>query len=160
MDLSIDNDITKKENNIEIANFTKELSKYVENINTDTPELYKVVFNEVSLAQKYKRQLSKLLKECLDEASYEKDFYYFDYDNKRNKYYFDYYSEGNRERTYLTKKDLEGIKLKVGMFYRDYNDTHIVEAEYLIDGIKIDMDSKLYSLDLNNSRRKNGASKS
>ena len=154
MDLTIDNEITKNIiANDEASNFMKELTNTLEKSNSFVPNLYNEVFNEIPLASKYENELNSILDECLEEQSYEKEFFYFDYDKNRKSYYLDHYYDGNIERTILSKKEAKGTKYQIGMFYAEYDEEHLVEADYLKDGIKIDVESKLELLDFKKSKK-------
>ena len=86
--------------------------------------------------------------------SYEKDFYYFDYDKENDVYYLDEYSKGEITRTEYTKEEFEDSVYTLGSFWRPYGDTGVVEAKYMGDGITLDVNSELDMLDWKNSKEK------
>ena len=154
MDLTINNEITKNNiTNDEISDFMQELKNALEKSNSNVPNLYSEVFNEIPLASKYKSELNSIIDECLEEQSYEKEFFYFDYDKNGKSYYLDHYYDGNIDRTILSKQEAKGTKYKVGMFYAEYDENYLVEAGDLKDGIKIDVESKLDLLDFEKNKK-------
>ena len=155
MDLTINNEIAKNNitNDNEIEDFMKELANTLEKGNSIVPNLYNEVSKEIPLASKYKNELNSIIDECLEEQSYEKEFFYFDYDKNGKSYYLDHYYDGNIDRTILSKQEAKGTKYKVGMFYAEYDENYLVEADDLKDGIKIDVESKLESLNFKKSKK-------
>jgi len=110
------------------------------------------IYNENSLAVKYKDELEDILEECFENMSYERDFYYFDYDKENDVYYLDKYSEGEITRTEYTKEEFENSVFTLGSFWRPYGDTGVVEAEYMGEGIALDVDLELSRLDSKNKK--------
>ena len=85
--------------------------------------------------------------------SYEKDFFYFDYDKKENKYYLDYYSDGKIERIEIPEQEIEESKLEKGWFYAWYDNEQIVEANSIKEGIKSNIETELEDIDFNKKKR-------
>lgn len=110
------------------------------------------IYNENPLAVKYKDQLEDIVAECFENMSYEKDFYYFDYDKENDVYYLDEYNKGEITRTEYTKEEFEDSVYTLGSFWRPYGDTGVVEAKYMGEGISIDVNSELEFLDWKNNK--------
>ena len=92
MELNINNEIiNKRQTNDEITKFINELNaelKKDKKIETNCT-LYNEIMEKVELAPKYQKELQNTIDKCLVDLSYEKDFYYFDYDMKSKKYFLD-----------------------------------------------------------------------
>lgn len=154
MDLTINNEIRKNlTNSKEVENFIQELQNTPKKDNPNSSKLYNEIYQELPLAAKYKRKLNSIIKECLEEQSYEDEFFYFDYDNNKKAYYLDHYYDGNVDRITLSKQEAKSTKCKEGMFYAEYDENHLVEADDLKDGIKLDVELKLDLLDFEKSKR-------
>lgn len=154
MDLTINNEISK--NNIvgnEVKNFMKELENSLTKDTTRINDLYNEILQENPLASKYESQLSDIIKDCMDTLSYEYDFLYFDYDKNKKSYFLDYYSEGDIIKDELSKEDLEGTNFKNGTFWKIYDKENVIEADYLKDNIKINVESELKMLDSKNKKK-------
>lgn len=153
MDLSLDNKVntnTLKEN--EIEDFMQELQNSLTNDKTNN--LYNEILKEMPLASKYESQLCEIIKDSMEELSYEYDFLYFDYDKNKKNYYFDLYSEGEITREYLSKDDAKDIELKKGTFWHIWDENNILESEDLKENIKIRTESELDSLEWENKKGK------
>lgn len=157
MDLTINNKISNNnEKSNEVDDFMKELKNVLEKKDKNLSYFYNEVYNELPLATKYKEQLPKIILECMKDMSYDKDFFYFDYDNQKNEYYLEYYSEGEIEKFPLTKKDVEDSTFEIGTFWRPYGDGMVRKADYMGEGIKSNVEYELDILDFN---EKNGDKK-
>lgn len=153
MDLAIENEVTTKNKaNDEIKLFINELSKTLEeNRNIDFETTFEnEIYNDIPLASKYKDQLKDIINQSFEKMSYDKAFFYFDYDKIENKYYLDYYNEGDITRTEFTKKEYKELGMKIGTFWRPYGKNGLREADYMGEGIKIDIESELDIMDFNN----------
>lgn len=149
MELSINNKLeNKNETNNEVNSFLNELKESLEKNNKFSTSIANEICKENPLAIKYKEQLEEIINKCFEEMSYEKDFCYFDYDPKEKIYYLDHYTKGDVYRTEYTENELG-----VGSFWRPYeNSNRIVEAPYMGDGIKSNVESELFSIDLENKK--------
>ena len=155
MALNLENNLentNKIDNNVN--SFIKELSNCLEKNIEFSSVIANEIYKETPLAIKYRDKLEEVIKECFENMSYEKDFYYFDYNAKEKIYYLDYYNNGSKERIEYSKRDLENSKLKVGTFWRPYENDKIVEARYMKDGIKSNVQSKLFVMNYNNNQKK------
>ena len=155
MDLIIDNKLENKSNiNNEINSFINELQNSLEKDNNFQTTLTNEFYNTIPLASKYKNELENIIDDCMKNMSYDREFFYFDYDKKDNIYYLDYYSDGKIERIEMTKQDIEDSQLEKGWFYAWYNEEQIVEANSLKEGIKSNVELELDTLEFNNRKNK------
>ena len=153
IDLDIDNEIYQNnETKDEIGEFVKELKNSLTKENFTTT-LNMEILSEMTLATKYKEQLDDIVNKCMEELSYEYDFLYFDYDKNEKSYFIDGYSEGNITRNKMSDKDLEGTNFEKGTFWEIYDENHVVEADELKDYLKINIESELETLDLENEKK-------
>jgi hypothetical protein len=153
MDLTIDNKIENKNKvDNEINSFINELGKSLEKNADFQTTLANEIFNDVPLATKYKNKLEEVINKCLEEMSYEREFFYFDYDKKGKTYYLDHYSDGDVNRIEMTKEDVKGSNLEEGWFYAWYDKEQIVEANSIKDGIKSNVEFELDMLDFNKNK--------
>jgi len=146
-----------KSKNTKAKEINKSKDELDNTLEKDTPfdtVITNKIYNENPLAVKYKDQLEEIIAECFENMSYEKDFYYFDYDKENDVYYLDEYSKGEITRTEYTKKEFEKSVYTLGSFWRPYGDTKVVEAEYMGEGIEIDVNSELDFLDWKNNKKK------
>ena len=82
IDLDIDNEINQNnQTKDEIGEFVKELQNSLTKENFTTT-LNMEILSEMTLATKYKEQLDEIVNKCMEELSYEYDFFYNDYDKK------------------------------------------------------------------------------
>ena len=114
MELSLNNSITnKRQENTEVTEFIAELNSALENkqelkVNSN---LYNEILKDVELAPKYRNRLQSVINKCLKDMSYERDFFYFDYDKRRKDYCLKYYwNGGNTICDKLGKDDIEEFK--------------------------------------------------
>ena len=154
MNLTVDNKLENKSAiNSEVDSFIKELDKSLKKNQDFQTTIESEVLRDIPLATKYKNQIEDVINKCFEDMSYEKDFFYFDYDKKENKYYLDYYSEGKIERIEIPEQEIEESKLEKGWFYAWYDNEQIVEANYMKEGIKSDIETKLEDIDFNKKKR-------
>ena len=151
MDLMRNNDISNIKNIDE--SFMKELQDAV-NKSQDKlngiKNLYDEIYDEMDLAKKYGKELNTIINECFENESYNRDFLYVNYDKDKNSYFMDYYSEGQIERTELTKKEMQDYNYKVGSIYTIVGDDRLLEDEDIKTNIKMDIEDELDNLDLKN----------
>lgn len=160
MDRSIDIINSRNNENREVTEFLNELKNSINNEEIKNikgkyipyKNLCDEILEETALAQKYIGKLNKIVDECMKNESYESDFIYINYDNSKNIFTMNYYNDGKIEKTELTPKDIKDYNYKVGMTYEIGEDDTIVEAEYLKDSIKIDVNSELNSLERKNRK--------
>ena len=127
MNLTIDNKLESKSViNNEVDSFIKELDKSLKKNQDCQTTIESEVLRDIPLATKYKNQIEDVINKCFEDMSYEKDFFYFDYDKKENKYYLDYYSDGKIERIEIPEQEIEESKLEKGWFYAWYD--NVLEA--------------------------------
>lgn len=156
MDLTLENEIGKNNTkNNEVENFMQELQNTLEKDNANVSNFYNEIYQELPLASKFKEQLPDIILECMKDMSYEKDFYYFDYDRQKKEYYLEYYCDGEIERFPLTEKEVKNSVFEVGTFWRPFGDGMAREADYMGEGIKSNVEYELDMLDFN----KNGDNK-
>ena len=154
MDRTLNNEISnEKRTNDEIKNFMKGVQNSLDKTihNTVNEIVLNEVCNEIELASKYKAELNTIIDEAFDIESYENEFLCLNYDDKTKSYYLDHYYDGNRDKIEMTNEEINELKNtggKVGQFYKFYNDEHLVEAEYIKDSIKINVDTLLNKLEL------------
>lgn len=159
MELSINNEIiNKKQENIEVTDFIKELNASLEKnqeINTNS-NLFNEILEDVELATKYKNILQNTIDKCLIDLSYEKDFFYFDYDKEVKEYNLKYYwNGGNTTCDNLTKKDIERYKKSGVTFYVPIDEEGtIMESDELKDWMKCEVKSNLLDIDIKNRKIK------
>lgn len=118
--------------------------------------LYNEIFKDVELAQKYVNELQNTIDKCLNNLSYERDFFYFDYDRETKEYNLKYYWNGeNVECDNLTKEDIERYKKAGFTFYEPIDEEGtIVESDSLKDWMKYEVQSALLDLDIKNRESK------
>jgi len=85
MDRILDIENNKRNENVEVNAFIKELENALNTNNLANSKgvyttLYDEVLNEINLATKYKGKLNCIIKECMKNESYENDFWYINYD--------------------------------------------------------------------------------
>ena len=154
MDLILNNEVSK--NNIqknETIDFAKELHNSLEK-DSRISNLCNEILNEIPLASKYSTQLGDIIKECMDNLSYEYDFLYFDYDSKEKSYFLDYYTEGNITRINMSSEDLKDTHFENGSFWKIYDNENVAEADYFKDNIKINVEYELEMLENKNKKGK------
>lgn len=154
MNLTLNNEISKNKENKDVDNFLSELNNTLRKEKAFGSVIANKIYNENPLAVKYKDQLEDIIEECFENMSYEKDFYYFDYDKENKVYYLDEYNKGEITRTEYTKKEFEDSVFKLGSFWRPYGKNGVVEAKYMEDGITIDVNSELDILDWKNNKER------
>lgn len=154
MDLNITNEISdKKQNNNEVADFINDLNTALNKKNTlNNNNLFNEILEEVELASKYKSKLQSAINKCLKDMSYERDFYYFDYDTRTQKYFLDYYCEGQRERFDLSNEEIKEYQKYGNTFYEpsERKTGHMIESDNLKDWMKYEVQSNLLNLDIKN----------
>lgn len=156
MNLTLENEIGKNNTkNNEVENFIQELQNTLEKDNANVSNFYNEIYQELPLASKFKEQLADIILGCMKDMSYEKDFYYFDYDRQKKEYYLEYYCDGEIERFPLTEKEVKNSVFEVGTFWRPFGDGMAREADYMGEGIKSNVEYELDMLDFN----KNGDNK-
>jgi len=99
------------------------------------------------LASKYKEQLDDIIYKCVEEMSYEREFYYFDYDTSKKEYYLEYYCDGEMERIPVPDEELKDNIFQKGTFWKPIADNEVMLADFIKDGIKISVDYELDMLD-------------
>lgn len=107
MDRILDIENNKRNENLEINAFIKELENALNTNNLANSKgvyttLYDEVLNEINLATKYKGKLNSIIKECMKNESYENDFWYINYDKSRNTFSMDLYSDGKCQKFPIT----------------------------------------------------------
>ena len=154
MDLTINNEISKNHStDNKVEGFMKELQNSLTKDSNRINNLYNEILQENPLASKYENQLSDIIKDCMDTLSYEYDFLYFDYDKNEKSYFIDGYSEGNITRNKMSDKDLKGTNFEKGSFWEIYDENHVVEADELKDYLKINVESKLETLEFESKKK-------
>lgn len=157
MDRILNNKINtrEKEYKNEINEFMNELQKALDKTKNNVyinEDLYKELYKELDLTPRNKRQLKKVIGECLIEESYKTPFLYVSYNKKLDEYYLDLYNKGIT-RQIVNKEDLED--LKVGSFYYPINNFEkIAEDESLRDYIKEETKFRMEYFELNDRKRK------
>lgn len=159
MELNINNEITnKKQEDTEITNFINELSSTLEKKQElkSNNGLYNDILENVELAPKFRNMLQSVIDKCLEDLSYERDFFYFDYDKISKEYCLKYYwNGGNTICDNLTQEDIERYKNKGITFYEPINEEGtIVESDTLKDWMKCEVESALLDLDIKNRKVK------
>lgn len=159
MELNINNELTnKKQEYTGVRNFINELSSTLEKKQElkSNNNLYNDILENVELAPKYRNRLQSVIDKCLEDLSYERDFFYFDYDKITNEYCLKYYwNGGNTICDNLTQKDIERYKNKGLTFYEPIDEEGtIVESDTLKDWMKCEVESALLDLDIKNRKVK------
>ena len=155
MDLTRDTKLKNyNKSNYEIDLFMKELSSALKpkqelEINNT---LYNEILKDVELAPKYKNKLQTIINKCLKNMSYEREFYYFDFDTKKQKYFLDYYSDGAKTRLDLTDEGLKEFKKSKITFYEPVDEDKIVESDTLKDWMKCEVDMALVDMNIKNKQ--------
>lgn len=153
----------EKNNNTEIESFINELKAELDKNEPDfIPDvIYKEELSENSLALKYKNQLNDIITKCTEDLSYEREFYYFDYDSRKKEYYLEYYCDGEIERFPVSKEDMKGNSFTKGTFWKPISEDEVMLADFIKDGIKVRVDYALNRLDVQNKKelKNNGLSK-
>lgn len=149
MSLELNNEIeTRSKTNKEVDNFIGELNNALKKEELFDTVIANKIYNENPLAKKYKEHLEEIIEKCFENMSYEKDFCYFDYDKENKVYYLDEYNKGEIERTEYSEKEYKKLNMELGSFWRPYkNNTRIVEAKYMGEGIALDVDLELSRVD-------------
>lgn len=158
MELEINNKIGNKTTDKEVTNFINELNDALEkkqelNINSN---LYNEILEDVELASKYKSRLQTTIDKCLEDMSYEREFFYFDYDKERKEYNLKYYWDGgNIVCDNLNPKDIQEYKNSGYTFFIPIDeDGTVMEADSLKDWMKCEVESKLLDIDIKNKESK------
>ena len=89
MELNLNNEIDNKQGqDNELTEFMSELNSALEREQElkSNGTLYNEIFKDVELAQKYVNELQNTIDKCLNNLSYERDFFYFDYDREKKEY--------------------------------------------------------------------------
>lgn len=159
MELNLNNEIDNKQGkDSELTEFMSELNSALEREQEleSNGTLYNEIFKDVELAQKYVNELQNTIDKCLNNLSYERDFYYFDYDRETKEYNLKYYWNGeNVECDYLTKDDIERYKKAGFTFYEPIDEEGtIVASDTLKDWMKYEVQSALLKLDIKNRESK------
>ncbi len=159
MKLNINNEIeTKKENNKEITEFMNQLNNELEKKQelSTTNNLFDEILQDVELAQKYKSRLQSTINKCLEDLSYERDFFYFDYDKRRKDYCLKYYwNGGNTVCDNLTKEDIEDFKKSGFTFYEPFDEEGTIrQSDTLKDWMKCEVSNTLLDIDIKNRKSK------
>lgn len=157
MDRILDIENNKRNENVEVNAFIKELENALNTNNLTNSKgvyttLYDEVLNEINLATKYKGKLNSIIKECMKNESYENDFWYINYDKSKNTFSMDLYSDGKCQKFPITMQDIKDYNYKVGMTYWAFEDGCMLEEDAIKDSIKIDVDSALADLERNNKK--------
>ena len=155
MELNLNNEIDNKQcQDSELTEFMSELNSVLEREQElkSNGTLYNEIFKDVELAQKYVNELQDIIDKCLNNLSYERDFFYFDYDRETKEYNLKYYWNGeNVECDNLTKEDIERYKKAGFTFYEPIDEEGtIVESDSLKDWMKYEVQSALLDLDIKN----------
>ena len=154
MDLTLNNDVN---NNNSISNITEDFMKELQDAldrnqdkSINEKNLYDEIYEEIDLAKKYEKELNTIINECLENESYNRDLLYVNYDKNKNTYFMDYYSEGEMQRTELTKQEIQDYNYKVGSIYTIVGNNRLLEDNDVKKSIKLDIEDELDSLDLKN----------
>ncbi len=167
MDKFINNELNNtktKEKNKEVGAFLQELESELGNELKDeidmplekatiSKSLYKEIYNDLPLAQKYRKQLKGIIRNCMLDNSAGSDYAYLSYDGKNKKYYADIY-DGDVNRVYIPEKEFIDAKLSVDHFYDLTDDwSHFIDNNKDIRGyLKNQIEHELYILDLENKK--------
>ena len=158
MDILLNNELNTRTKDIDnnVSEFMNELKNALENPKNEVSidkNFYNEVYNELELAPKYKENLEDIIKDSMLEYSYDTEFLYVNYDEKKDKYYVDYY-DGDVTRINVTKQELQEANHKIGAFYVPILDGEFLEeVDYVKDSIKKNVQSKLEDLEKINKRR-------
>ena len=158
MELDINREINnKKRTNEEINTFMNEINSELEK-NKEVEiknELYNTVLKDVELASKYKEMLPEMIEQCLKDASYQRTFLYFDYNEKSKEYEFTCYEDGEKfECEKPSKEELEEFKEKGYTFYIPTSDGKNMRADdSLKEWVALEIDMILSEKDLANRRK-------
>lgn len=158
MDIQLNNKLNTKTKDIDnnVSEFINELNNTLENSKNEVSidkNFYNEIYNELELAPRYKENLEDIIKESMLEYSYDTEFLYVNYDEKKDKYYVDYY-DGDVTRINVTKQELEEANHKIGAFYVPILDGEFLEeVDYVKDYIKKNVQSKLEDLEKINKKR-------
>ena len=158
MDILLNNELNTRTKDIDnnVSEFMNELKNALENPKNEVSidkNFYNEVYNELELAPKYKENLEDIIKDSMLEYSYDTEFLYVNYDEKKDKYYVDYY-DGDVTRINVTKQELQEANHKIGSFYVPILDGEFLEeVDYVKDSIKKNVQSKLEDLEKINKRR-------
>ena len=159
MELNLNNEIdNKQEQDSKLTEFMSELNSALEREQEleSNGTLYNEIFKDVELAQKYVNELQNTIDKCLNNLSYERDFYYFDYDRNTGKYFLDYYNKGEKERFDVTEEEIKDYKTDNVTFYEPLDDGrgYMVESDTLKDWMKCEVESALLDIDIKNRKNK------
>lgn len=158
MDILLNNELNTRTKDIDnnVSEFMNELKNALENPKNEVSidkNFYNEVYNELELAPKYKENLEDIIKDSMLEYSYDTEFLYVNYDEKKDKYYVDYY-DGDVTRINVTKQELQEANHKIGAFYVPILDGEFLEeVDYVKDSIKKNVQSKLEDLEKINKKR-------
>ena len=122
--------------------------------NTASDIIFNEVCEEIELASKYKNELNNIINEAFDIESYTYDFLCLNYDDKNNSYFLNHYYDGNIDKIEMTNQELNEFQNtggKIGQFYKFYDNDCLVEADYIKDSIKINVNSLLNKLEFKNN---------
>ena len=155
MELNLNNEIDNKQGqDSELTEFMSELNSALEREKElkGNGTLYNEIFKDVELAQKYVNELQNTIDKCLNNLSYERDFFYFDYDRETKEYNLKYYWNGeNVECDNLTKEDIERYKKAGFTFYIPIDEEGTIAAtDSLKDWMKCEVESALLNIDIKN----------
>lgn len=139
--------------NNEVESFINELKNALEMENSRTPTLYNEMIKDFSLPSKYQNEVTTIISESMNNLSYDENFLYFDYDKNEKTYYLDYYSEGDITRIKMTPEDIKDTHFKEGTFWAKYDEDNIVEATYLKDYVKNNVEAEMESIVDTNVRK-------
>lgn len=158
MELEINNKIGNKTTDKEVTNFINELNNALgkkQELNTNS-NLYNEILEDVELASKYKNILQSTIHKCLKEMSYEREFFYFDYDKEIKEYNLKYFwNGGNIVCDNLSTKDIERYKKAGFTFYEPIDEEGtIVASDSLKDWMKCEVESALLDIDIKNRKIK------
>lgn len=147
MNLEINKNLEQtKAKNKDVESFINELSQY---LSKNENSIYDECLKEIPLAVKYTKQLSDIINECMKDMSYNREFYYFDYDKQTQEYYWEYYSDGEVTRMpYWDKNE----KIDVGTIWRPYKDSELRLADHIKEGVKSNVEYELDMIDLKNRK--------
>ena len=156
MDLTLNNKIINDTHtNNEIENFITGLKKSLDmpKINTVNDIITNEVCKEMELALKHKNKLDNIINKAFDIESYNYEFFCLNYDNTNDSYFLNHYYDGEIDKIEMTDQEIKEFQNtggKVGQFYKLYDENHLVEADYVKDSIKINVNSLLNELELKN----------
>ena len=159
MELDLNNNINnKRQENKEITDFINELSSTLERKQelVTYNNLYNEILKDVELALKYKNRLSGVISKCLENLSYERDFFYFDYDKRRNEYCLKYYwNGGNTICDKLNEEDIKEFKRSGYTFFEPFDENGTIrESDTLKDWMKCEVKSALLDFEIKKQESK------